>query len=375
MIKYLGGFFTDDEKKEIGLVIPKKDEYDFHPIFNPPKYEPECQSLLKEFLNDDIIVQIKDKISQYGTNLNNIIKINEVCPKNNIGILLADASCLEKFGPLYEPIIYKAHNLDKDKVKNNYLTNFIINNLALNDIKKIEISKIKEINNITLSISRNLHKSPFVLFSCIEDRAENILNNLNNNKLFQNKDSNFIPKESNFLDEINYDKEFLNGVTPNNLNQKSRKIYHDEKNNLTILINHCDNLQILKKIEMNKIRKNEDFIKNFNDFIDFYRKIDYNFGFESNNSFGYLLSNIAIIGYGFSITTEIDLGFEDEINKAKEYFEKLDKYTDWFKIKKNEKSIYIIFSSSPKISEKSFPQFLIEYFEKINKFLELQNSF
>ena len=36
-------------------------------------------------------------ISKYGMNLGNAMRINEVYPKNNIGVMIGDADCFNKF--------------------------------------------------------------------------------------------------------------------------------------------------------------------------------------------------------------------------------------------------------------------------------------
>ena len=197
-----------------------------------------------------------------------------------------------------------------------------------------------------------------------------------------------------FLMDINYDFNFLNAVTPNdNLIKKQRKIYFNADNSLIILINFCDNLQIIRTIDIiqynkkneNKLQNkydkkennkkdsfsNEVFIKYFNEFNDLIRNIQYYYGFEFNHNFGYLTSNIALLGRGFRISTEIDLDkfYKDDfenIDKFKEKFNKFDMYTDSYNIKKNENDENVlIFTSSPKISEENFQEFLVKYFEKI----------
>ena len=37
--------------------------------------------------------------------------------KNNIGCMIGDADCLNKYESLYKPIICKAHNLDINSLK------------------------------------------------------------------------------------------------------------------------------------------------------------------------------------------------------------------------------------------------------------------
>ena len=79
-----------------------------------------------------------------------------------------------------------------------------------------------------------------------------------------------------------------------------------------------------------------------------------------------------MLGRGFSITSEIDLdkwyGYDYDNKKLKEKLDKFDKYTDTYSFKKNENEDnenILVLTSSPKISKESFPEFLVEYFEKI----------
>ena len=95
-------------------------------------------------------------------------------------------------------------------------------------------------------------------------------------------------------------------------------------------------------------------------------------GFEFEHNFGYLTSNIALIGSGFNIKSEINLnklcGDKFDLEFINKILNEFDKYSDNFVIKNISKDENIlIFSSSPKISNNSFPEFLIQYFEKILK--------
>jgi hypothetical protein len=384
MIKYLGGLLTDEEKKSENLSIPPLDS-DYHPLIDFPKYDKNCNSLLKEFLDMDTFIKLRDKISKYGTNLGFITRVNEVYPKNNIGLMVGDADCLKKFEILYKNIICKAHNLDKDKLEYFTENNFNLKNLVFNDIKKINLDEIKGLKKIVLSISRNIYNEPFVSFYNVENRTENIQRRLDSEliKIKYYKDligvnDNKI-KMNDIIKNINYDMDFFNAVNPkDNLIQKQRKIYKNGNDTILVLINFCDNFQLIKSIIIDKnIKKplNDIFIENFNEFNDAIRSLQYYFGFEFDHNFGYLTSNISLFGTGFRIQTEINL---DDINKGDIKLEEIinkiefDKYSENIDINSN--GNILIFSSSPKISTKSFNEFLIQYFEKILKIIEIKNE-
>ena len=124
-------------------------------------------------------------------NLGNVMRVNEVYPKNNISVMIGDVDCLNKFKDLFLLIICKVHNLNKDGLKYFIGNKFNLKNLIFYDIKKINLDDIKGLNKISFSISRNLSDEPFVCFLNVENRTENILKKLNdelkNKKIYKHR--------------------------------------------------------------------------------------------------------------------------------------------------------------------------------------------
>ena len=389
MIKYLAGLLTEKEREEYKIIIPSF-KIDYHPLIEYPNFQEECNSLLKECLDMNIFLSLRDNITKYGTNLGSLMKLNEINPKNNFGIFLSDMDCIKKFRELFSPIISKAHNLDNKNLKFFTENNFNLNNLKFDDIKKINLDEIKGLNKINISISRNLYDEPFITFLNVENRNENVLNKLQKElkkiKYFKNEMNHYIDdnNENIILKKINFDFNFFNAINnKEKLVKNYRKIYSNGDNSSLLLINYCDNFHFIKSIffseEKNnekKITVNDIFIKAFNDLNDFIRNLQYYIGFEFEHNFGYLTSNIALLGYGFNIKCEINLnkllGDKYDLNKINKILDTFDRYSDNYDIKNiSPGENILIFSSSPKISQSSISEFLVEYFEKI---LKLKND-
>ena len=383
MIKYLAGLLTEEERKKYNLSIPEPYPLN-HPIVEYPEYNKNCNSLLKEKLTCEIFSKIKSNYTKNGCNFKTITLLNEICPKNNIGCFIADKECLEKFEELYKPIICKVHNLDIDEMKNYVKSNCNLQSFSLNDIKDIDISQIKGLSKISFCISRNITDSPFITISCGEDRisrAVNLLvkefdNNLANKYGLQKIEYVEKNKINETLDYVRYDKEFFKGIIPNqNIFLGKRFLYQNGDKSLVMLINFANNLEVIRTfgIKDNNKFKNEDLFDEFKSFVDMIRDIDYVFGFDFSHSYGYLTSDIKLLGKGFKITSEIIDEEDDgnsnfkEIGKIKE---KIDKYSENVYIDNNDDEEMLVYNSSIKISQESISKFLIEYFKKMKDFFK-----
>ena len=59
MIKYLEGLLTEKEREQEKIIIPPP-EIDYHPLIYFPNFNKECNSLLKEYLDMNIFMSLKD---------------------------------------------------------------------------------------------------------------------------------------------------------------------------------------------------------------------------------------------------------------------------------------------------------------------------
>ena len=80
VIKYLWCILTEKEREQEKIIIPPP-EIDYHPLIDFPNFNKECSSLLKEYLDMNILMSLKDN------NIYNKLKliyINIIFIKNNL---------------------------------------------------------------------------------------------------------------------------------------------------------------------------------------------------------------------------------------------------------------------------------------------------
>ena len=166
MIKFLAGLMSDEERKENGLVIPEPFPKG-KPIAKYPYLTKD--SLLKKYLTKELFNSIKYSKTKQGGNINQVIKIAETLPSDNIGCQITDSDCLVTFKDLFTPIINEYHHITKDNVyndsRNTTLTSFSF---------PFANSTYTNVNKCLFSLSRNVKDSPYEII-CSNERREYIL--------------------------------------------------------------------------------------------------------------------------------------------------------------------------------------------------------
>ena len=109
MIKYLSNLVTEQELEEHGIVVtgpvPQR-----IPIITYPKFEPECNSLLKKHLTREIWTNMKKKSTSRGGNIQMCVKSGVERPVCKIGAMATDDEAYKTFGDLFMPIIKDLHS-------------------------------------------------------------------------------------------------------------------------------------------------------------------------------------------------------------------------------------------------------------------------
>ena len=74
-----------------------------------PKFRPECSSLLRRFLTEQMFNELKDKVTSNGFTFSQAINSGVVNQDSHIGVYAGDADSYSLFSPLFDPIIEEYH--------------------------------------------------------------------------------------------------------------------------------------------------------------------------------------------------------------------------------------------------------------------------
>lgn len=127
------------------------------PIITYPKFDAECQSLLKKHLTREIWANMKKKSTSRGGNIQICVKSGVQMPQCAIGVMATDDEAYKTFGDLFGPIIKDLHP------KFDYRYSYKFDKLNFDSIneKIFDIqASIDRVNDFKITIGRNF-TSPF----------------------------------------------------------------------------------------------------------------------------------------------------------------------------------------------------------------------
>ena len=108
MIKYLANQVTESELQERGIVVhgplPQR-----VPIITFPKFDEDCDSLLKKHLSREVWSNMKKKSTAKGGNIQMCVKSGVQYPADPIGVMATDEEAYKQFSDLFGPIIKDLH--------------------------------------------------------------------------------------------------------------------------------------------------------------------------------------------------------------------------------------------------------------------------
>ena len=315
MIKYLASLMTEEERKEFELEIPEP--YPIaHPVVKFPYFSNSCKNLLSKYLTKDIFLTYRKVKTKFGNNINSITKLTELLPEDKIGCILSDSDCINAYSKLLQPIIDKVHNIkskDLNEYQLNYYSKILNSDLGLNQLKT-------SVKKFIFSFSRNIQEFPFNNFSAgnnkiaevaelikeqIQDKIEQ--GSLPEMKIYElSKDKE---ESEKILKKINFNEKWMISANLKQSWPDHRYIYKSEDESIVILINFSDHLQVLRLFNENDL----DIEKGYNELIDIMQQLSLVIPFETDKNYGYLTTDINLIGDGFRIYSEIILKDVDKV--------------------------------------------------------------
>ena len=368
MIKYLASLMSEDERKEFDLNIPEPYPQSY-PVVHYPKFTELNNSLFKKYFTKEQYSNLKKLKTKFGNNINSISKITELLPEDQIGCIISDSDCVNVYKPIFDPIIEEVHEIKINQLKEyklNHYSNVLNSDIGLNQLKGY-------IQKIHLSFSRNIQDYPFNNYSCGNDRIGNVTEFLVNeieNKMQEHiipkmkkytykEDKNIVDK---ILNDINFDLKWFHNSGLKHSFPEYRVIYSTGDFGVVILLNFSDHFQIIRTLRGDDINIEEE----YENICEIIQQLGLTIPFESHKYFGFLTTDINMLGDGFKVTSDIILKntnkqilegatFEELINGLK---------FDRYEIIKEGKNVRLLTSESSKINEKIY-SFLILYMNKI----------
>ena len=362
MIKYLTGLLSDEEKTENNINIPPPYPEGV-PIVKFPKFK--SNNLLSKYLNKENWNDFKYIKTRYNNNINDLTILSENSPNDNIGICLSDDDCINSFDDLLNDIICEVHHIKKNLNKEFYKVNtypkllsddlYFINGVKENLIK-VSFEFNRNVDGYTFNnINRNNDKLKEDLEKEIDFLIkENIIdNNVKKIENFRNFDNEIVKKELKIIKNLGFEND--------NYVDNDRAIYANPDNSIIILINFSNHFKLIISTES---IESKEIIKSFDKGIDIIKNISFSFQFCVSN-YGYVTSEIPLLGAGFKIYSMVHL---NNVDKCKEIIEN-SKFYDYF-IKDN-----ILYSNQNfLLSDINEIYFIIKYFSKILGISRLGNT-
>lgn len=306
MIKYLGKYISEEDKKKYEIVIPPPYPVGI-PIVTFPVYEPECNSLLRKHLDKIVYNLIKFKKTKHDTNINELTKVNTVYPTDKIGLFASEEDCFVVFDELYRPLISDLNHLMVNNKNGFDVENYDFIIEGINE-PMIENKIISKMNCIIFKFYRNFSGYPFNLKLSKDGRRD--IANITKGKLNLLIEKSILPKGTIFsygdeksnskceqiITELKYDMDRMKKLNLDKDFPEERYIYESENQLIIILINFMDHLTIYVKNE-----KTIDIIKQYNQGINIMKYLALQIFFAENEKYGYLTSDLSVIGGAMSI--------------------------------------------------------------------------
>ena len=320
MIKYLAGLLTEEERAEfnINILPPYPQGY---PIVKFPNFQ--VQNVLKKYLTRDNWYTYKHRKTSYNNDINNLTYISDHSKSDKIGLTLVDNNCISCFEGLVEKVIYDVHEINPEqqnsilyKVGNSpefYKFNFFFYDLLKEKLKDVKFIFYRNIEGYTYN---NFDKRNSRLKAEIEKEIQNWIDDglIPKDMSLITDLENFIANDKYISKEYQWMKEA--GFINKNYTLKDRAIYSNDDNSLIILINFANHFEIISttpEFEINNL------VKHYNKIMEILKQASVRFTFDIDPKFGYLTSDISLLGAGLKLLITTEIQNKEQILKAKNF--------------------------------------------------------
>ncbi len=361
MIKYLTGLLTDEERAEYNINIDPPYPQGV-PIVKFPNYK--CTNILSNYLTKNNWYDYKYIKTSFNNDINKLTHLSEYSKTDKIGITIVDKDCLNSFNALLEKIIYDVHDINEYKKSCDILfkignsprlqkDNFYFSNGLPNYVKSLKFWFSRNVEGYSYN---NIDKRNGKL----KDEIEKFIINLKNEGILPEDLTKVNDMESFIEEDLDIKKEYqwMNeaGFINRNYTLNERGIWANDDNSLIILINFANHFEIISTIKDCEGDKIQD---NYNYIVDILKQTKVKFSFDVVPRYGYITSQVSLLGGGFKI---IGLFKLKNIKKI----ENIIKQFNFAEFEIKEKEELLLFTKEYHLCEKDILSFL--YKMLINSF-------
>ena len=336
MIKYLTGLLSEDDRTAYGINIPPPYPQGV-PIVHYPKFK--SKNMLSKHLTKHKWQDLKYIKTKYNNNINTLTKLNETCPSTAIGIALMDGDCLYCYDTLLTDIICDYHELprtrelnaddsvdqssDEDKATNEckeYYKSGAFVTVSKDDLCFVET--LARAKRVRFEFARNVDGYSFNNSTKnngkVKEDIVRVVNGLLQEKVIDVECKVMSEKEEYeevlkeyFSGEIEWMKNC--GMDDNDrdtvdedaetLPASNRLVFVSEDRSIIILVNFMNHFTLL----VSTTDDNKDVIATYNKAVNILKCFSLNLQLEVHPQFGYVTSDIAMLGAGMRIHCDIPL--------------------------------------------------------------------
>ena len=353
MIKYLTGLLTEEERTEYNINIDPPYPQGV-PIVKFPNYK--CDNILSKYLTKNNWYDYKYIKTSFNNDINKLTHLSDYSHTDKIGIAIVDKDCLNSFNTLLEKVIYEVHDINEYKKTCDVL-------FKIGNSPKLQKDNIYFANGfrsyikyLKFCFSRNIEGYSYNNIDKrngkLKEEIEKFIITLKNEKILPEDLSKIEDIESFIEDNLEIQKEYkwMNeaGFINRNYTFSERGIWANNDNSLIILINFANHFEIISTIKECDGDKIQD---NYNYIMDILTRTKVKFSFDVVPKFGYVNSNISLLGGGFKLIGLFQLKNIKKIEHVLKYFN----FTE-FEIK--EKEDLFLFTKEYHLFEKDILSFL-----------------